>query len=53
VTALAYHSPRTSATCAAGAHIIVDDVFYFVETPFEGPGPAVVSTTSGEVVTGP
>ena len=36
----------------AGCDIIVDDVFYFVETPFQkGQAPAVVSTTNGGVVT--
>jgi Subtilase family/PKD-like domain len=37
---------------AAGCDIIVDDVFYFVETPFQkGQAPAVLSTTNGGVVT--
>jgi subtilase family protein len=36
---------------AAGCDIIVDDVFYFVETPFQnGQAPAVVSPTNGGVV---
>ena len=36
---------------AAGCDIIVDDVFYFVETPFqEGQAPTVLSTTNGGVV---
>ena len=36
---------------AAGCDIIVDDVGYFVETPFQdGQGPAVVSPTNGGVV---
>ena len=36
----------------AGCSIIVDDVFYFVETPFQdGQTPAVVSTSQGGVVT--
>ena len=36
----------------AGCDIIVDDVGYYVETPFQdGQGPAVVSTTNGGVVT--
>ena len=36
----------------AGCNIIVDDVFYFVESPFQdGQTPAVVSTSQGGVVT--
>ena len=36
----------------AGCDIIVDDVGYFVESPFQdGQGPAVVSPTNGGVVT--
>jgi hypothetical protein len=37
---------------AAGCNVIVDDVFYFVETPFQdGQTAAVVSTSQGGVVT--
>ena len=37
---------------AAGCDIIVDDVGYYVETPFQdGQGPRVVSPTNGGVVT--
>jgi hypothetical protein len=36
---------------AAGCDIIVDDVFYYVETPFQkGQAPAVVSNTNGGLV---
>jgi hypothetical protein len=36
---------------AAGCDIIVDDVFYFVETPFQdGQDPSIVSDTNGGVV---
>lgn len=36
----------------AGCDIIVDDVFYFVETPFQrGQAPSVVSNTNGGLVT--
>ncbi|HEV7645022.1 MAG TPA: S8 family serine peptidase [Pyrinomonadaceae bacterium] len=36
---------------AAGCDIIIDDVFYFVETPFQdGQAPSVVSNTNGGVV---
>jgi uncharacterized repeat protein (TIGR01451 family) len=37
---------------AAGCDIIIDDVFYFVETPFQdGQAPAIVSNTNGGLVT--
>ncbi|MBZ5684882.1 MAG: S8 family serine peptidase [Acidobacteriia bacterium] len=37
---------------AAGCDIIVDDVFYYVESPFQdGQAPSVVSTSQGGVVT--
>jgi uncharacterized repeat protein (TIGR01451 family) len=37
---------------AAGCDIIIDDVFYFVETPFQdGQAPSVVSNTNGGLVT--
>ncbi len=45
-------SPTTSARCAPpAATIIVDDVFYFVETPFQdGQAPGIVSNSNGGVV---
>ena len=37
---------------AAGCDIIVDDIFYFAETPFQdGQSPGVVSNTNGGIVT--
>jgi hypothetical protein len=37
---------------AAGCDIIVDDLFYFAESPFQdGQGPLVVSSTNGGIVT--
>ncbi|MGH7785059.1 MAG: hypothetical protein ACREO5_14620, partial [Candidatus Binatia bacterium] len=37
---------------SAGCDIIIDDVFYFVESPFQdGQAPAVVSNTNGGIVT--
>jgi hypothetical protein len=36
---------------SAGCDIIIDDVFYFVETPFQdGQAPSVISTTNGGLV---
>src|SRR6266850_4860595 len=36
---------------AAGCEIIVDDVFYFVESPFQdGQAPAIVSNTNGSAI---
>jgi Calx-beta domain/Subtilase family len=54
--ATANSTPGTFATNirnlrAAGCDIIVDDVFYFVETPFQdGQVPAIVSNTNGGAV---
>ena len=35
---------------AAGCDIIIDDVFYFVETPFEDGQPAATNTNGGAVI---
>jgi len=55
--ATANSTPGTFATNirnlrTAGCDIIIDDVFYFVETPFQdGQDPAIVSNTNGGAVT--
>ena len=54
--ATANSTPGTFATNirnlrAAGCDIIVDDIFYFVENPFQdGQAPAIVSNTNGGAV---
>jgi hypothetical protein len=50
-TSITSFANNIRALRAAGCDIIVDDVFYFVETPFQdGQAPAVVSPTNGGVV---
>jgi subtilisin-like proprotein convertase family protein len=51
-TSITSFADNIRALRTAGCHIIVDDVGYYVETPFQdGQGPAVVSPTNGGVVT--
>ena len=51
-TSITSFANNIRALRAAGCDIIVDDVFYFVETPFQdGQAPGVISTTNGGVVT--
>lgn len=51
-TSLTSFAANIAALQAAGCQIIVDDVFYFVETPFQdGQTAAVVSTSQGGIVT--
>ena len=50
-TSITSFANNIRALRAAGCDIIVDDVFYFVETPFQdGQAPAIVSPTNGGVV---
>ena len=50
-TSLTSFANNIRALRAAGCDIIVDDVFYYVETPFQdGQASSVVSTTNGGVV---
>lgn len=51
-TSITSFAANIRALQAAGCDIIIDDVFYFVETPFQdGQTAAVVSTSQGGVVT--
>ena len=51
-TSITSFADNIRALRTAGCDIIVDDVGYFVESPFQdGQGPAVVSPTNGGVVT--
>jgi Subtilase family/Ig-like domain CHU_C associated/FG-GAP repeat len=48
---IANFASNIRALRAAGCNIIVDDVYYFAETPFQdGQAPSVVSTTNGGAV---
>jgi len=50
-TSITSFANNIRALRAAGCDIIVDDVFYFVETPFQdGQAPSIVSPTNGGVV---
>src|SRR5262249_52928281 len=50
-TSITSFADNIRALRAAGCDIIVDDVFYFVETPFQdGQAPGVVSNTNGGAV---
>src|SRR5499427_9885635 len=50
-TSITSFADNIRALRAAGCDIIVDDVFYFVETPFQnGQAPSVVSNTNGGAV---
>jgi hypothetical protein len=51
-TSIASFADNIRALRAAGCDIIVDDVFYFVETPLQdGQAPGIISNTNGGVVT--
>jgi len=51
VTGIAQFANNIRALRTAGCDIIVDDVLYFVETPFQdGQAPSIVSNTNGGVV---
>jgi subtilisin-like proprotein convertase family protein len=51
-TSITSFADNIRALRAAGCDIIVDDVGYYVESPFQdGQGPAVISPTNGGVVT--
>ncbi len=51
-TSITSFADNIRALRTAGCDIIVDDVGYFVESPFQdGQGPAVISPTNGGVVT--
>ena len=51
-TTLLTFASNIRALRAAGCDIIVDDVLYFVETPFQdGQAPAIVSSTNGGAIT--
>ena len=51
LTSITSFATNIRALRAAGCDIIVDDVFYFVETPFQdGQAPGIVSPTNGGIV---